>query len=299
MATKKLTKASQPTPEETPSQLGENTKLTLTVTWDKIQAVYQTTLQKLAQNVTLTGFRTGKAPLPMVETHLGKDTITQESMKTLLPPFYEEALKQAGIMPLTQPDIHIQDSQEGKDWVFIAEIAVEPKVELKEYKDVAKKALKEFAIAQASKTTESKPSEEAIYDEKLRALFTALIQAVAPKVAPLLLRDEMSRQLQSLLEELKTHGLTLKDYLEKHTQTTVQFNQELAISALAALQLEFTLRAISQDMKIYVDDAEIKKALHIDENKPLPAIEPQLLEQFKSNLIRKKTVDALLALEEK
>src|SRR5699024_1921726 len=47
---------------------------------------------------------------------------------------YTEAVEEAGINPVDQPEVDIEEMEKGKDLIFTAKVTVEPEVKLGEYK---------------------------------------------------------------------------------------------------------------------------------------------------------------------
>jgi len=60
-------------------------KFTLTLTHQAVSKTYQTILAEAAKDVTVKGFRKGKAPLSSVEAQLDKAKIYETVLNRLLP----------------------------------------------------------------------------------------------------------------------------------------------------------------------------------------------------------------------
>ncbi|MGO0121958.1 trigger factor [Desulfothermobacter acidiphilus] len=92
--------------------------------------------RKLAREVEIPGFRRGRAPRALVERHLGKERFRHEAAWLLLEEAYPEAVAEAGIEPVSRPEIELVQAEEGKPLVFTAKVEVKPEVSLGEYKGV-------------------------------------------------------------------------------------------------------------------------------------------------------------------
>ncbi|MBO8141782.1 MAG: trigger factor [Firmicutes bacterium] len=90
--------------------------------------------RRLARQVRIPGFRPGKAPRPVVERHVGKDTLYQEAFEELIPEAYREAVRAADIEPVAQAKIDILEYGSGKPLRFKAEVDVKPEVKLGQYR---------------------------------------------------------------------------------------------------------------------------------------------------------------------
>ncbi|MBI2019446.1 trigger factor [Candidatus Daviesbacteria bacterium] len=118
-------------------------EVTVTVPWTDLQATWDQTLQKLAADVEVAGFRKGAAPLPMVEQQLGSK-LQDEALKTAMPNFLIEALKGTDIVPIDYPKYDLISFTKGQQVQFKATITNRPAVTVGNYKTikVAKPALK-------------------------------------------------------------------------------------------------------------------------------------------------------------
>lgn len=284
-----MKKADEKKPQE--NLLGENVVIKLTIPWEEIKREYDQVLQKESQKVTLKGFRKGKAPIQLAEESLGKDKLMEHAVNHILPHHYEQEVVKAGIVPIVRPEITAKEASEGKDWVFEAATAVAPSVELGDYKKLISQGSKKYA-EKLSKNKDAKPND----DEMLQTVFVTLIEAIKPKVAPLLLQEEMSQQLSQLYQELKTRKIELADYLKGQNKTEEQFRQDLAALSLGALQLEFVLQEITKDLKLEVKDEQIAQWLKQQGYPEKTTIPLELKARLVASMLRRQTTDAILEL---
>ena len=82
------------------------------------------------------GFRKGKAPPSLVIQRVGFGAVFEEALRESLPDWYEEALFDADLSPIGDPNIEIVSApeDEGEPLSFKFEIGVRPEAELGEYK---------------------------------------------------------------------------------------------------------------------------------------------------------------------
>ncbi len=90
--------------------------------------------KKVANKVSIPGFRKGKAPKKIVEQHVGKQAILDEAFDIVAPKAFSDALDEQKIDPVTRPQIDIVTLEEGKNLVFKATVTPKPEVTLGEYK---------------------------------------------------------------------------------------------------------------------------------------------------------------------
>jgi trigger factor len=93
--------------------------------------------RKLVKTANIAGFRKGKAPRLIFERHYGKGVLYEEAFDDLFPDVYAQAVKDAGVEPVDQPDVNIKQMEEGKPLLFKARVIVKPEVTLGDYAGVS------------------------------------------------------------------------------------------------------------------------------------------------------------------
>src|SRR3990170_1420406 len=86
--------------------------------------------RRLAQRVSVPGFRKGKTPRPMLERHVGRQRLVQEALDILIPEAYNQALDEHEIDAIGQPVIELVKEE---PLAFKATVPVRPSVELGDY----------------------------------------------------------------------------------------------------------------------------------------------------------------------
>ncbi len=110
-------------------------EVNIKVLWVDLQPAWDATLQKMASEVELSGFRKGAAPLPMVEQQLGQ-RLQDEVFKTSMPNFLIEALKGTDIIPIDYPKYDLTSFAKGTELQFKATITNRPTVTIGNYKTI-------------------------------------------------------------------------------------------------------------------------------------------------------------------
>src|SRR5207245_2528237 len=93
-------------------------------------------LEQLNRRVEIRGFRRGKAPKTLLERYVGKDAIYEEAVKLLVPDAYSQAIQQAGMHPIAQPESQVQTDEEGKPLRVVATVDLLPDVRLGDYRTI-------------------------------------------------------------------------------------------------------------------------------------------------------------------
>lgn len=115
---------------------GENQQVTLTIEVEaaEVNKAVDQACKRLANRVSIPGFRKGKAPRMIVERHVGKDAVLQEAFDIVAPKALSKAFDERKIDPVTRPSVDIETLEEGKDLVFKATVTPRPEVKLGDYK---------------------------------------------------------------------------------------------------------------------------------------------------------------------
>ncbi|MHB0976580.1 MAG: trigger factor [Candidatus Aquicultorales bacterium] len=89
--------------------------------------------KKVAEKVSIPGFRKGKVPRSIVEQRVGKEYVIQEALQDNLPYLYAQAVNESGIEPIDQPEVDVEQAQEGQPLIFKAKVQVKPEVKVGQF----------------------------------------------------------------------------------------------------------------------------------------------------------------------
>lgn len=122
-------------------------KITITVDADAFEEAMVKSYNKNKKNISIQGFRKGKAPRKMVEKLYGPEVFYEDAANFAIPDAYEETAKESGLEIVSRPEIDVVEIEKGKDFIFTATVAVKPEVTLGDYKgiEVEKKTVKVMA----------------------------------------------------------------------------------------------------------------------------------------------------------
>ncbi|WP_418987703.1 trigger factor [Agathobaculum sp.] len=110
--------------------------LTIEITKAEFEAAKDKAFKKTGKNITVPGFRKGKAPRKMIEKLYGEGVFFEEAFNIIYPDAMEMAVEKSGIKPVGRADVDLGDPEEEGGLTIIAKVPVEPEVELGEYKGI-------------------------------------------------------------------------------------------------------------------------------------------------------------------
>lgn len=111
-------------------------KITVTVSADKFEKAMQGAYLKQKNRINIPGFRKGKVPRAMIEKAYGPEVFYDDAANIVINEEYPQAMDESGLDIVSRPDIEVTQIEKGKEFVFVAEVAVKPDVELGEYKGI-------------------------------------------------------------------------------------------------------------------------------------------------------------------
>lgn len=111
-------------------------KLTIEVSAEEFEKACEKAYQKNKNKINVQGFRKGKAPRNVIEKMYGAAVFYEDAANELIPDAYANAAKESGLDIVSRPEIDVVQIEKGKDFIFTAEVAVKPEVELGRYKGV-------------------------------------------------------------------------------------------------------------------------------------------------------------------
>lgn len=111
-------------------------KLTIEVSADEFSKAVEEAYQKNRGKISVPGFRKGKVPKKMIEQMYGKAVFYEDAANALIPGAYEKALEECEETIVSSPKIDVTQIEEGKSFIFTAEVALKPEVTLGAYKGV-------------------------------------------------------------------------------------------------------------------------------------------------------------------
>ena len=101
-----------------------------------VQQEWERAYGRVQKQARLPGFRKGHVPRSLVKLHFADD-VRREVAEHLIPDVYRQAVSEARLAPVNEPDLQEVRLEEGAPLSFVAVVEVKPAIDLAEYKGVA------------------------------------------------------------------------------------------------------------------------------------------------------------------
>lgn len=112
-------------------------KLTVNVPFAELDQEIDQAYAAIAQQVSIPGFRKGKAPRQLIDARFGRGPILEQVVNDMLPSRYEQAVQSEDLKVIGQPDVDISKIED-KDFVeFTAEVDVRPEFEIPDFSEIS------------------------------------------------------------------------------------------------------------------------------------------------------------------
>jgi len=111
-------------------------KITIEVPVEEMAKAVNAAYLKNKNQISIPGFRKGKVPLAMVEKMYGKGVFLEDAANAVIPGAYDKAVKECEEEIVSTPTIDVVQLEPEKAFIFTAEVALKPEVELGKYKGV-------------------------------------------------------------------------------------------------------------------------------------------------------------------
>jgi len=114
-------------------------RLKIEIPSEAIEKKIKSSLEKARQKAKTPGFRPGKTPMNIIEKHFGKSA-EAEALDEVIPEFYDRALKEAAIVPVTRPELEGGVNFERNNPLSLSfTLEIRPKIENLKYEGIKTK----------------------------------------------------------------------------------------------------------------------------------------------------------------
>ena len=116
---------------------GNKVKLSVEVDEQEFESAVDAAYKKIAREVRIPGFRPGKAPRRVLESHIGAGAGRAQALNDALPDYYSEAVLANEVDVIAPPDIELVEGSESGNVKFDAIVEVRPVISISGYKTLA------------------------------------------------------------------------------------------------------------------------------------------------------------------
>lgn len=273
-------------------------QITLNLPHSFIKKAEADVLSEISKEITLPGFRKGKAPLSKVKGSVTKETLIKKILGKILSKAIGEAIEEHKIKPVLYPRIEVLKANDNEAWEIRATTCELPKIELGNYKQVISGLGKSKAIWTPDKAKNAEPKEPS-REEKEQLIIKTLLDSIKITVPKILIEEEVEDRLAQLLDKIDKLGLTLEGYLASLGKTVEVLRAEYQEQAKNTISLELILEEIAKEQKVVISDKQIDEVIGAAQADPTLKSKldnPQQRRVIASILRRRTSLDSLVKL---
>ena len=112
-------------------------KLTVNVPFEDLKTEIDQAYTALAQQVSIPGFRKGKAPRQLIDARYGRGPILEQVVNDMLPVQYQKAVEENEIVAIGQPSVDITKIEDNEFVEFTAEVDIRPEFEVPDFSELS------------------------------------------------------------------------------------------------------------------------------------------------------------------
>lgn len=109
-------------------------KFTMEFTAEEFEAGVIKAYQATKGQYTIDGFRKGKAPRKLIETHYGEGVFYEDALNDLFGTGYSNAINELSLEVIDRPNASFPDLKKGEGFAVTVEVECYPEIEVKDYK---------------------------------------------------------------------------------------------------------------------------------------------------------------------
>ena len=113
---------------------GSMAELTITVPAEDFTKALKGAYNKTKNKFQMAGFRKGKVPMAYIEKMYGPEVFYEDAANDLINQTYPTEVDNCDLDIVSRPEISVSQIEKGKDFIYVAKVAIRPEVKLGEYK---------------------------------------------------------------------------------------------------------------------------------------------------------------------
>ena len=260
---------------KTDKQVKSTAYIKVSVPAKEINQFKNQAITQLASQVTVKGFRQGKAPLKLAQEKIDPQKVNQKILDQVLQQAVVSSIKDNKLDIIGRPKLENLKIDK-TPWTFTLAFPLLPEIKLGNYQTSIKAILKKTAKQNRQ--------------QQISAIIDSLVKKATFEISPVLIEQEVNYSLNRLAQQAKGLNLELQDYLKAVKKTVDQIKKEYQQQAETTLKGDLILSTIAHQEKITASDKDIEQLAKTAN------IPPQRQAELEPVIIRQKTIDFLLNL---
>lgn len=140
-------------------------KLNVEIPSDIVEKTFNRIFSNIQREVTIKGFRKGKAPLAQIKSIYG-DRVKQDVVQDLIQNHYPSALTTHKLDPISYPEFEFNEPTDNKNFSFSARFDIRPDVQLKKYENLeVEKERLDFDVKKVDQVLENIRASRATHED--------------------------------------------------------------------------------------------------------------------------------------
>ena len=178
---------------------GPRIKLTVEVDEETFDDAIDQAFRKIAKEIKIPGFRKGKVPRPVLESHIGSEYARAQALEDAIPGYYAEAVRAEAVDVIAAPELSLTSGEDHGLVCFEAVVETRPQIDIRGYENL------KVEIPHPA------PSDEEVQEQidTQRRQSAELVDMDRPAASG----DQVSIDIQGTVEGESLPGLTADDYL--------------------------------------------------------------------------------------
>lgn len=111
-------------------------ELEIEISAEDFEAAIEKAYLKARKNITMPGFRKGKAPRKLIEKEYGEQVFFEDAVNLLYAPVVNGAVEESGLELVTRPEVEVTEISKENGVKLKATCITKPEVEVKDYKGI-------------------------------------------------------------------------------------------------------------------------------------------------------------------
>ena len=258
-------------------------KLTIEVPFEEFKPSLDAAYKTIGSQITIPGFRKGKVPSQIVDQRVGRGAVLDEALNAALPGWYNQAVQDTNLQPLSQPEVDLAKFEDGEPIEITAELDVRPEITLPDLSTI------EVTVEDAEVT-------DADVDEQLTALqerFATFAEVERPVAdGDFLTIDLSAAQDGEEIAEAQAEGMPYS----VGKATMLDGLDEAVIGLSAGESKTFTTQLVGGELKgqdvdvtVTVKDVKEQQLPELDEEFAQTASEFDTIEELRADLTERVT----------